>query len=135
MPESVTNLVADRDNIQTIKLLRRALIEGKDATGQEVIEFLNKATAIIESLPEYDVIGMETLVARLRAELKSIHNRKDGLDSINKLSAKIQVSRTYLAKFRDGGSVCMNIMNRLAEAFQIRYLIENYEDPKKTLIN
>lgn len=134
MTVSVANIINNKRGIQSIKQLSVALPESKKPSKQEVYEFFNKAAAIVQSLPDYDVIGMEPLVECLRHELKHIHERKDGLDSINKLSTKIRVSRTYLAKFRDGSMVCMNIMNRIAEAFNIRYLIANYDDKKSSLI-
>lgn len=134
MTTSVADLVTQEHKIHGITQLRQELSAGKELSKQEMLEFFDKAALIIQSLPEYDVIGMEPLVERLRHELKHIHERRDGLNSLNKLSAKIRVSRTYLSKFRDGGMVCMNIMNRIAEAFGIRYLIENYADPKGSMI-
>ncbi len=133
MAITVEDFVKNKRSIQTIKQLSRVLMEGEEPSRQAMLEFFNKAAAIVQSLPDYDVIGMESLVERLRHELKHIHERQDGLDSINKLSIKINVSRTYLAKFRDGGMVCMNIMNRVADAFHVRYLVENYEDQKGSL--
>ncbi|HFE38494.1 MAG TPA: hypothetical protein ENK06_08805 [Gammaproteobacteria bacterium] len=105
------------------------LVKEKELPLKEALQFFSQVTALIENFPQYDVVGMDALVDRLRHELQVIHTRDDELNSINKLSAHIQVSRTYLAKFRDGGAVGMNIMNRIAGAFQIRYIIENYDDP------
>lgn len=134
MAASVADIQSRQHHIQTISQLRHDLMDGKDLSRQEMLEFFNNAASIIQSLPDYDVIGMEALVERLRHELKHIHERQDGLNSINKLSTQTRVSRPYLSKFRDGGMVCMNIMNRIAEAFGIRYLIENYADPKDSPI-
>jgi hypothetical protein len=107
---------------------------GSNSSCGETLYILEQASAVLQKLPHYDVIGMNDLVERLRHELQMIHGRNDGLNSINKLSAKINVSRAYLARFRDGDMVCMNIMNRIANAFGIRYMIENYDDPKNFVI-
>lgn len=134
MVTSAADVLSDQQHIHSLSQLQHQLRDGKELSKQEILEFINKAASIMQNLPGYDVIGMEALVERLRHELTHIQTRQDGLDSINKLSAKIHVSRTYLSKFRDGGMVCMNIMNRIAQAFGIRYLIENYQDPKNTPI-
>lgn len=130
MSTNVASFIENKRGIQTIKQMSRDLMDGDEPSPQEVLDFFSKAAKIVQNLPEYDVIGMDQLVGRLRDELKRISDRTDGLNSLNKLSAKTGISRTYLAKFRDGGSVCMNIMNRIAREFQVRYLIENYEDNK-----
>ncbi|MBI3773379.1 MAG: hypothetical protein HY272_11850 [Gammaproteobacteria bacterium] len=98
------------------------------------MQLQSRSKDVPDQIPQYDAIGMEALAELLRNELIRIHDREDGIDSINKLSARINVSRAYLAKFRDGGMVCMNIMNRIAWAFNIKYMIENYEDQKLTRI-
>lgn len=120
------------ETLQKIGALYR---NGGEPSYAEALRVFSQAAAVARNIPQYDVVGMEALVDRLRYELKNIHMRTDGLNSINKLSMKVRVSRTYLAKFRDGGMVCMNIMNRIAAAFSIRYLIENYEDPKHAMID
>ncbi len=130
---SVIQLFSNGSGLRSVEQLTHELESGKKISYQETIDALTKAAEIIQSLPKYDVIGMENLVKRLRKELADINKRKDGIDSINKLSMKIHVSRTHLANFRDGGMVCMNIMNRLATAFDIRYLIENYEDHESVI--
>lgn len=84
--------------------------------------------ALMVSVPDYDVVGMNPLVDRLRHDLRNIHDRDDGLDSINKLHQRINVSRAYISQFRDGQMVCMNIMNRMAKEFGVRYIVENYQD-------
>lgn len=103
------------------------------ATYQEAVETLSKVAQLFQCLPKYDVIGMDNLVVLLRNELANIQHRTDDIDSINKLSARINVSRTHLSNFRDGGMVCMNIMNRLANIFGIRYLVENYTDQEQAI--
>lgn len=100
---------------------------------QEPVTAFNTLIELAQRIPKYDVIGMDNLVSMLRNELINIHERTDGIDSINKLAAKINVSRTYLSNFRDGRMVCMNIMNRLAAAFDIRYLIDNYTDHEQAI--
>ena len=102
-------------------------------TYKESTEALNKMVQLVQRIPKYDVVGMDNLVALLRNELMNIQHRTDGIDSINKLASKINVSRTYLSNFRDGRMVCMNIMNRLATIFNIRYLIENYTDQEQAI--
>ncbi|HHI92917.1 MAG TPA: hypothetical protein ENK04_05275 [Gammaproteobacteria bacterium] len=125
---SVLQLFSHGSGLQSVEQLTHELGSGKKITFQETLDVLTKAAQLIQDLPKYDIVGMDNLVKRLRKELTDINKRKDGIDSINKLSMKINVSRTHLANFRDGGMVCMNIMNRLAIAFNIRYLIENYRD-------
>lgn len=125
---SVVHLFSHESGLHSVEQLTHELKSGKAVSYEETIDALTKAAHFIQSLPRYDVIGMDNLVKRLREELVDINKRKDGIDSINKLSRKIDVSRTHLSNFRDGGMVCMNIMNRLAAAFNIRYLIENYQD-------
>jgi hypothetical protein len=100
---------------------------------QEPVAAFNTLIELAQLIPKYDVIGMNSLVALLRHELIHIHARTDGIDSINKLATKINVSRAYLSNFRDGRMVCMNIMNRLAAAFNIRYLIDNYTDHEQAI--
>ncbi|MBL1260328.1 MAG: hypothetical protein COB33_007345 [Thiotrichaceae bacterium] len=109
-------------------------LQGREPKYQEMRKCLDAIASLAKTLPQYDVISMNALVDRLRHDLKTIHQRTDELDSIKKLSLKINVSRSYLAKFRDGGMVCMNIMNRIAKAFGIRYMIENYSSDNEGLI-
>jgi len=125
---SVSQLFSHGSGLHSVEQLTHELESGKKVTFQETVNVLTKAAQLIQGLPKYDVVGMDNLVERLREELTNINERKDGVDSINKLSIKINVSRTHLSNFRDGGMVCMNIMNRLTTAFNIRYLIENYKD-------
>ncbi len=125
---SVLQLFSHGSGLHSVEQLTHELESGKKITFQETVDVLTKAAQLIQSLPKYDVIGMDNLVIRLREELTNINKRKDGIDSINKLSMKINVSRTHLSNFRDGGMVCMHIMNRLTIAFNIRYLIENYKE-------
>ncbi len=125
---SVSLLFGHGNSLHSVEQLTQDLESGKKITFQETLGVLTKAAQLIQNLPKYDVVGMDNLVKCLRQELKNINSRKDGIDSINKLSLKINVSRTHLSNFRDGGMVCMNIMNRLTTAFNIRYLIENYQD-------
>ncbi|MCF6254891.1 MAG: hypothetical protein L3J98_06235 [Gammaproteobacteria bacterium] len=130
---SVLQLFSHGNGLHSVEQLTHELESGKKITFQETVDVLTKAAQLIQGLPKYDVVGMDNLVERLREELANISERKDGLDSINKLSMKINVSRTHLSNFRDGGMVCMNIMNRLTAAFNIRYLIENYKDHESNL--
>jgi len=130
---SVAQLFSHGSGLHSVEKLTSELESGKKITFQETLDVLIKAAQLIQNLPKYDVVGMANLVTRLRSELKSINSREDGIDSISKLSMKINVSRTHLSNFRDGGMVCMNIMNRLATAFNIRYLIENYQDHESKL--
>ena len=132
MGTSIAQLVTDQ-RVDSIRQLNQSL-DGKAPTYSEALKIFAQASAIVNKLPQYDVLGMHELSERLREELKNIHMREDEINSINKLSAKINVSRAYLARFRDGDMVCMNIMNRIASAFNIRYLIENYDDPKESPI-
>jgi len=125
---SVLHFFNHGNGLSSVEQLTHELESGKKITFQETLDVLTEAAELIQSLPKYDVVGMENLVKRLRKELTDINKREDGIDSINKLSMKINVSRTHLSNFRDGGMVCMNIMNRLTSAFDIRYLIENYKD-------
>lgn len=97
-------------------------------------EILGQIAAIVEEVPKYDVVGFHELADRLRYELRYINRRKDGINSINKLHKLTRVSRSYLQSFRDGQMVCMNIMNRLAAAFGITYVVENYPDINKDSI-
>lgn len=120
-------------NLQSAHHISQELALQNKVPNQDSIEVLNKLVQLVQSLPKYDVTGMDNLVSLLRNELINIHKRTDGIDSINKLSAKINVSRTYLSNFRDGRMVCMNVMNRLAAAFNIRYLIENYTDHEQVI--
>ncbi len=120
-------------NLQSAHHVSEGLALQDKVPDQASNEVLNKILELVQSLPKYDVIGMDNLVSLLRHELINIHERTDGIDSINKLAAKINVSRTYLSNFRDGRMVCMNIMNRLAAAFDIRYLIENYTDHEQLI--
>ncbi len=130
---SVLQFFSNDGGLHSVEQLTQDLESGKKISFQETIGVLTKAAQLIQSLPKYDVVGMDALVNRLRQDLTNIHERKDGIDSINKLSMKISVSRTHLANFRDGGMVCMNIMNKLAIAFNVRYLIENYKDQGPTI--
>ncbi len=125
---SVSQLLSHENGLHSVEQLTQELESGKKVTFQETVDVLTKAAQLIQGLPKYDVIGMDNLVEHLRKELIYINERKDGIDSINKLSIKTNVSRTHLSNFRDGRMVCMNIMNRLSTAFNIRYLIENYKD-------
>ncbi len=125
---SVSQLFGHENGLHSVEQLTHELESGKKVTFQETLKVLTRAAQLIQNLPKYDVVGMDNLVTFLRQELKNINSRKDGIDSINKLSMKINVSRTHLSNFRDGGMVCMHIMNRLTTAFNIRYLIENYQD-------
>ena len=120
-------------NLQSAKKISQGLELDGDGRHQAPIEALNELVQLVQRIPKYDVIGMDNLVALLRNELMNIQYRTDGIDSINKLSTEINVSRTYLSNFRDGRMVCMNIMNRLATVFNIRYLVENYTDQEQTI--
>ncbi len=120
-------------NLQSARHISEEVALQNKVTDQASIEVLKKIVGLVQSLPKYDVIGMDNLIILLRNELINIHKRTDGIDSINKLAIKINVSRTYLSNFRDGRMVCMNIMNRLADAFNIRYLIENYADHEQVI--
>ncbi|NOY73623.1 MAG: hypothetical protein GXP14_14870 [Gammaproteobacteria bacterium] len=124
---SVSQLFGHGNGLHSVEQLTHELKSDKEVTLQEMLSVLTKTAQLIRDLPKYDVVGMDNLIKRLRQELKDINNRKDGIDSINKLSMKINVSRTHLSNFRDGGMVCMHIMNRLTTVFNIRYLIENYK--------
>ncbi|MCF6258960.1 MAG: hypothetical protein L3J98_02170 [Gammaproteobacteria bacterium] len=130
---SVSQLLSYESGLHSVEQLTQDLESGKKVTFEETIDVLTKAAQLIQGLPKYDVVGMDNLVERLRKELTNINERKDGIDSINKLSMKINVSRTHLSNFRDGRMVCMNIMNRLTTAFNIRYLIENYKDHESNI--
>jgi len=121
--------IAYNNNMQTIKHVIDAISEGKNPSHEEMINVFMRASETIANLPNVDVFGMTALVDRLRHELRHIRKRNDPTNSLTTLSNKINVSRTYLTQFRDGGMVCMNIMNRLASEFKIRYMIENYQDP------
>lgn len=77
------------------------------------------------SLEHYDATSMAELQALLRKRLKAIQT-KEVSGSLRKIGREINVSHTYLAKFRDGKAICMNIMNNLANHFEYRYFIENY---------
>lgn len=127
MSAAITTLSNKLNALETLQNINQLAGE-KEPSIQEALKVFARVTALIENFPQYDVVGMNALVERLRHEIQIIHTRTDGLNSINKLSAHIHVSRSYLAKFRDGGTVGMNIMNRIAGAFQLRYVIDNYED-------
>ncbi|MDH5480937.1 MAG: hypothetical protein OEX11_09290, partial [Nitrosomonas sp.] len=90
MATTADDIIHNKNSTQTIKQLSRNLFDGKEPSNQQVLGFFNKAASIMQSLPDYDVIGMEALVERLRLELRQIHDRQDGINSINKLSAKIK---------------------------------------------
>jgi len=130
---SVAQLFSHEGGLSSVKQLTHESESGKKITLQETLDVLTEAAQFIQNFPKYDVVGMGNLVSRLRKELININKRKDGIDSINKLSIKLNISRTHLSNFRDGGMVCMNIMNRLAIAFDILYLIENYKDPESAI--
>ncbi len=119
--------------LQTTQQVVRNPRANNNTMNQEPVAAFNTLIELAQLIPKYDVIGMDNLIALLRHELIHIHERTDGIDSIKKLAAKINVSRTYLSNFRDGRMVCMNIMNRLAAIFNIRYLIENYTDQEQVI--
>lgn len=133
MVTTVSSTTEHNNEIGSLKQLYNSL-NGKAPTYSEALQIISQASGLIQDLPQYDAIGMNDLVERLRHELKTIHTRENGFNSINKLSSKIKVSRSYLARFRDGEAVCMNIMNRIASAFGIRYLVENYDEQNKLII-
>lgn len=101
----------------------------KAPTNAQLQQFFDLALAVFERAPRYDVVGMSALEERLRQDLRAIHARDDELNSINRLSMQTGISRTYLARFRDGDSVSMAVMNRIANALAVRYVIGNYEEP------
>ena len=78
-------------------------------------------------IQQYDAVGLSELQSLLRRRLQAIKN-KEVKGSLRKIGRDIQVSHTYLAEFRDGKPICMSIMNRLANHFQLRYFVENYND-------
>jgi hypothetical protein len=78
------------------------------------------------NLEHYHATSMAELQALLRKRLKAIQT-KEISGSLRKIGREINVSHTYLAKFRDGKAICMNIMNNLANHFGYRYFIENYK--------
>lgn len=82
---------------------------------------------------KYDATSIYELQELLRYRLMRIKNKEEK-NSLRKIGLEINVSHTYLADFRDGKAVCMNIMNRLAHYFGYRYVIENYEEEKLDLI-
>ena len=129
---SVVRLADYVSDLQSARNISQELQIGNNVN-QESVEALNKMVQLVQRIPKYDVIGMDNLVVLLRKELMNIQHRTDGIDSLNKLSIKINVSRTYLSNFRDGRMVCMNIMNRLATIFNIRYLVENYTDQEQAI--
>ncbi len=133
MPASIVKLSSKLETLESLQAMA-SIGDKKEPSIKEALRVFYRMTALIENFPQYDVVGMQALVERLRDELRTIHTRDDGLNSINKLSARIHISRSYLATFRDGGMVGMNIMNRIAGAFKIRYVIDNYEDPSPLLV-
>lgn len=88
-------------------------------------------TEVNENIVEkqFDAESIYELQDLLRSRLIRIKNKEEK-NSLRKIGSEIDVSHTYLADFRDGKSVSMNIMNRLAHYFGYHYKIENYEEEK-----
>lgn len=72
----------------------------------------------------HDATSMVELQALLRNRLQHL---KDG-ESLRAIGHAISVSHTYLSQLRDGRTVNMHILNRLANYFGYRYYLENYDE-------
>ena len=83
----------------------------------------------IATQSDYDAHSIHELQALLRSRLIAIKGKPE-LGSLRSIGLEIGVSHTWLGDFRDGKSVGINIMNRLANYFSIRYHIENYHEDK-----
>ncbi len=134
--QGVCSSAAISDSLLTELISVKQLIDSADYNSlTSMRNALAKTSLVVEALPDYQAVGMENLVDQLRHELKNIKYRNDGLNSINKLSATINVSRAWISKFRDGNAVCMNVMNRIACAFGISFVIDNYRDDESLTID
>lgn len=80
-------------------------------------------------IKKYDAESIYELQSILRGRLVKIKNKEEK-NSLRKIGLEINVSHTYLAEFRDGKAVSMNIMNRLAAYFSYKYRVENYDESK-----
>ncbi len=72
-------------------------------------------------IKDFDVVSLPDLVVLLRQKLSA----KD--INIVVLADSIGCSKSFLYDFRNGKAVCMDILNRLANYFRIKYFITNYE--------
>lgn len=90
-----------------------------------------KKNSLQDDYRTYDATSIIELQSLLRKRLKDIQDKKVK-GSLRAIGSQINVSHTYLGKFRDGDNVCMNIMNRLANHFGYRYYLENYDEDELT---
>ncbi len=131
---STSAAIFDRStSADAIEDIRQILEDANPGSVFELKSALMQISEVINVVPKHDVIGFNALGDRLRHELRNIGDRTDGLNSINKVHQETKVSRAYLQEFRDGKAVCMNIMNRLAIAFDIQYAVENYPNPTENI--
>lgn len=72
----------------------------------------------------FDVTTLPDLVLLLR---KKLNNKQT---NIVLLADRMGCSKSFLYEFRNGKAVCMDILNHLANHFQIKYVITNF-DPDK----
>ncbi len=66
----------------------------------------------------------------IRSELK---NR--GKISLRQLAAETGISHTYIMNVEHGKSVCIIVLNRLANYYGIQYQIENFEEKDRDFVD
>lgn len=77
---------------------------------------------------QYDATNIYELEALIRQKLK---HRKE---SLRDLANEIGVSHTYLSNVEHGRSVCIMVLNAIANYYGIHYKVENFEEKNPQFI-
>jgi len=83
-------------------------------------------------LPEFDAIGVEQLEAMLRLRMADFLVNQQEVDgqmckgSLNLLSEMSDVPSSYLHQFFQEKSICITNMNKLANHFNVKYIVMNF---------
>mgnify|MGYP005998112605 CR=1 FL=1 len=101
-----------------------------DAIEKRAVSIANKLGTNV--LLEFDAIGVEQLEAVLRLRIASFLVNRQEIEgrmrrgSFNLLSQMADVSSSYLHQFFKGKSICITNMNKLANYFNVRYIVINF---------
>ncbi|KJZ15802.1 hypothetical protein TW85_02575 [Marinomonas sp. S3726] len=102
------------------------------------MDAIEKRDASIENklganvLLEFDAIGVDQLEAVLRLRMADFLINRQEIDgrmrkgSFNLLSEMADVSSSYLHQFFKGKSICITNMNKLANHFNVKYIVINF---------
>lgn len=101
-----------------------------DATKEKETNIETKLGASV--LLDFDAIGVEQLESVLRLKIAEFLVNRQTIDgrerrgSFNLLSHMADVSSSYLHQFFKGKSICITNMNKLANYFNVKYVVINF---------